>query len=164
MNPSIKTLPETNLVGMRVQTNFIDNKTQELWRIFMPKKGDIVGKVSDELYSIEIYSDLSYFERFNPASDFEKWAAVQVANFEDIPIGMKSLVIPTGLYAVFPFKGKDSEAPAMYQYILGTWLPSSVYKLDPRPHFAVMGEKYKNNDPDSEEEFWVPIKPKSGDF
>jgi AraC family transcriptional regulator len=31
--------------------------------------------------------------------------------------------------------------------------------LDQRPHVEVMGEKYKNNDPDSEEEIWIPIKP-----
>jgi hypothetical protein len=28
------------------------------------------------------------------------------------------------------------------------------------PHFEVLGDKYKNNDPSSEEEVWIPIKPK----
>ena len=75
-----------------------------------------------------------------------------------VPVGMEKLVIPTGLYAVFPFRGSESEVPKMYQYIMSDWLPNSVYELDHRPHFALMGEKYKNNDPDSEEEFWVPVK------
>jgi AraC family transcriptional regulator len=33
--------------------------------------------------------------------------------------------------------------------------------MDGRPYFALMGEKYKGEQPDSEEEFWVPVKPKS---
>jgi AraC family transcriptional regulator len=39
-----------------------------------------------------------------------------------------------------------------------TWLPDSEYRLDVRPHFEVLGEKYKNDDPESEEEIWIPIK------
>lgn len=159
INPSIRTLDETKLVGMRVHMNFIANKTQELWQRFMPRKNEIKSKGSNELYSVKVYSSSTYFDQFNSATKFEKWAAVPVAGSEDTPpMDMESLVIPAGLYAVFPFKGMASEAPAMYQYILGTWLPNSTYELDHRPHFAVMGEKYKNNDPDSEEEFWIPIK------
>ncbi|MFM9945765.1 MAG: GyrI-like domain-containing protein, partial [Bacteroidia bacterium] len=44
--------------------------------------------------------------------------------------------------------------------IYGTWIPNSEYNLDNRPHFEILGEKYKNNHPDSEEEIWIPIKPK----
>jgi AraC family transcriptional regulator len=35
-------------------------------------------------------------------------------------------------------------------------LPGSEYFLDNRPHFEVLGDKYKNNDPTSEEEIWKP--------
>ncbi|MEP1984886.1 MAG: GyrI-like domain-containing protein, partial [Maribacter dokdonensis] len=40
------------------------------------------------------------------------------------------------------------------------WIPNSEYQLDGRPHFEVLGAKYKNNDPNSEEEVWIPIKAK----
>jgi AraC family transcriptional regulator len=43
-------------------------------------------------------------------------------------------------------------------YIFNTWLPKSGYQLDRRPHFEILGEKYKNNNPDSEEEIWIPIQ------
>jgi AraC family transcriptional regulator len=43
-------------------------------------------------------------------------------------------------------------------YIFNTWLPQSNYQLAPRPHFEILGEKYKNNHPDSEEEIWIPIQ------
>ena len=47
-----------------------------------------------------------------------------------------------------------------YQYIFETWLTSSEYALDHRPYFEILGEKYKNDDPSSEEEIWIAITPK----
>ena len=73
---------------------------------------------------------------------------------------MVTIKIPEGLYAVFLYKGKASEAPKTYQYIFGNWIPNSDHTLDDRPHFALMGKKYKNEDPNSEEELWIPIKKK----
>ncbi|MDP5096829.1 MAG: GyrI-like domain-containing protein [Flavobacterium sp.] len=40
-------------------------------------------------------------------------------------------------------------------------MPNSEYQLDNRPHFEILGAKYKNNAPDSEEEIWIPIKRKA---
>jgi len=34
----------------------------------------------------------------------------------------------------------------------------SEFMLDDRPHFALMGDRYKNDDPESEEEIWIPVK------
>jgi len=73
---------------------------------------------------------------------------------------METITVPDGLYAVFLYKGPASAASNIYQYIFGTWLPNADFLLDDRPHFALMGEKYKNEDPSSEEELWIPIKPK----
>ncbi|TQE66329.1 GyrI-like domain-containing protein [Leptospira noguchii] len=42
-------------------------------------------------------------------------------------------------------------------HIFQEWLPNSGYKLEHRPHFELLGSKYKNNDPTSEEEVWIPI-------
>ena len=39
-----------------------------------------------------------------------------------------------------------------------TWLPAYGFVLANRPHFEVLGAKYKNNDPASEEEIWIPIQ------
>jgi AraC family transcriptional regulator len=46
---------------------------------------------------------------------------------------------------------------AIFQYIYSTWLPASGYALDNRPHFELLGEKYKQGSPHSEEEIWIPI-------
>jgi AraC family transcriptional regulator len=106
-----------------------------------------------------VYEPL-YFNNFNPQSEFDKWAAVEVTDFDTIPEEMEMITLPAGLYAVFLHKGPASAGPKTYQYIFGTWLPNSDFLLDSRPHVAVMGEKYKQEDSGSEEELWIPVKPK----
>jgi len=83
---------------------------------------------------------------------------IEVTNFDPIPKDFESFSLPGGRYAVFPYKGASSAASGTFQYILGTWLQDSKYTLDNRPHFEILGEKYKNEDPNSEEEIWIPIK------
>lgn len=160
MEPRIEILPETKLIGKKLEMTFADNKTGQLWQCFMPKRSTIQNTISSELYSVEIFPDTSFFTNFKPNQKFEKWAAVQVPDFDVVPSEMETLIIPEGLYAVFHYKGKGSEATATFQYIFGHWIPNSAYTLDNRPHLAIMGEKYKNEDPDSEEELWIPIKKK----
>ncbi|WLR42035.1 GyrI-like domain-containing protein [Bacillus carboniphilus] len=92
--------------------------------------------------------------------EFIKWAAVEVRDFDTIPDSMEKLIIPTGQYAVFHYRGKPSEAEGTIRFIYESWLPNSEYKLDHRPYFALMGEKYKGEAIDSEEEFWIPIQKK----
>jgi len=159
MKPEIKTLTEKKLIGKRIIMSFTKNKTYELWRNFMPRRKEIQNNIGTELYSIEVYASL-YFNNFNPDAEFEKWAAMEVTDFQTIPIEMETITLPNGLYAVFVHKGPANNGPKTYQFIFGTWLPNSDFLLDIRPHFAIMGQKYKNEGPDSEEEIWIPIKPK----
>ncbi len=136
------------------------NTTGNLWQRFMPRHREIANRAGSAFYSVEVYDDLSYFERFNPDAQFTKWAGVEVTQLPRLPEGMEILEIPAGLYAVFNYKGASGDVPEAYQYIYGTWIPQSGYDLDDRPHFAVMGEKYRLNDPASEEEIWIPIREK----
>ena len=159
MKPRIEHLEEFRLVGHKIKMSFARNLTRSLWQGFMPGLREIAA-ASKDLYSVEVFGDVRFFDHFDASKEFEKWAAVKVNDFEGIPDGMESLVIPSGAYAVFPYKGKPSEAQPTYEYIHAQWIPTSEYELDNRPHFAVMGEKYKGEDPESEEELWVPIRKK----
>ncbi len=148
---------EKKLVGKRMQMSLADNKTGELWRQFLPRRREIPHYTGTALYSVEVY-DPQYFSRFDPANAFEKWAAIEVTDFGTIPEGLEAITLPVGLCAVFVHQGLASAGRDTYRYIFGTWLPESDYVLDHRPHFAVMGEKYRNEDPGSEEEIWIPVK------
>jgi AraC family transcriptional regulator len=157
MNPKIETLLEKKLIGKKIMMSFSENKTLELWRGFMPRRQEIKNTIGSELYSLEVYPP-GYFNNFNPNTPFEKWATLEATNFDAIPNEMETIVIPTGLYAVFLHKGPASEGAKTYEHIFRTWIPNSDYIVDERPHFAVMGEKYKQDDSSSEEDIWIPIK------
>lgn len=157
MKPRVENLNEKKLIGRRMKMSPADNKTFQLWSEFMPRRKEITNKLNAELISMQIYTDALKPDDFT--QEFEKWAAVEVSDFENIPEDMETFVLPGGLYAVFDYRGSSSDA-RIFQYIFGVWLPESEYLPDDRPHFEVLGEKYKNDDPDSEEEIWIPVKAK----
>jgi len=156
MSPRIEVLSEKKLIGKRLQTSLANNKTAELWRSFMPKRTEIKNTISSDLFAVQVYEP-TYFQAFNPNAVFEKWATLEVTDFDNIPQEMEPFTLSGGLYAVFVLKGHDI---AIFDYIFRTWIPNSEYDLDNRPHFEILGAKYKKDDPNSEEEIWVPIKEK----
>ncbi|HLA55518.1 MAG TPA: GyrI-like domain-containing protein [Flavobacterium sp.] len=159
MKPRIENSPEKKLIGKRITMAFSDNTTGELWKSFMPRRKEIVNNIGNDLYSMQLYGP-QFFTSFNPDAAFEKWAAIEVTDFKTVPDGMETFILHGGLYAIFEYKGSANDASETFRYILGTWLPASEYELDERPHFEILGGKYKNNDPDSEEEIWIPIRKK----
>jgi AraC family transcriptional regulator len=156
MEYRIEQLREKKLIGKRTTMSFAANTTPDLWKSFMPRRREIIHRVGDELYSVQVYPDM-FFEKFNPQASFEKWAAMEVGAVQELLPGMETTILPAGLYAVFSYRG-PAGSPAPFQYIFQTWLPASAYRLDTRPHFELLGAKYKNHDPDSEEEIWIPVR------
>lgn len=144
---------------MKIKTSIKENKTRELWSSFKPRVKEIKHRADKNFYSIQEYPDDISLDTFTPHTQFTKWAATKVFDFENIPTGMDRLIIPEGLYAVFIHKGSVHSFHKTSQYIYGQWLPDSGYVLDQRPQFEIMTEKYLGPDhPDSEEEVWVPIR------
>jgi AraC family transcriptional regulator len=160
LQPTIKTLSEKRFVGKHLTMTFSNNQTFKLWQSFMPRRREITNNLTTELFSIQVYPPTFDFTFFNPNTEFEKWAAIEVADFYTVPNEMETYSLSGGLYAVFFYKGLNTDTK-LFQYIFGTWLPCSNYLIDNRPHFEIIGEKYKNNDSTSEEEIWIPIKPKA---
>jgi AraC family transcriptional regulator len=138
--------------------SLVNNKTSQLWSQLVPRIKEIQNKVSKDKISMQVYPPL-YYQHFNPRNEFQKWATVEVHDFQNIPDGMKTFVLEGGLYAVFDYKGSSADN-SIFQYIFSKWLPNSPYLVDDRPHFEVLGSKYRNNNPNSEEEIWIPIKEK----
>ena len=125
----------------------------------MPEMKTMLNGITTDLYSLQIYPP-GFFNQFNPRNSFEKWAAVEVGDNWTIPDGWNELHLPGGLYAVFIYHGRSTEGAAAFRYIMEEWLPQSSYQLDDRPHFELLGAKYKNDDPESEEEIWIPVRVK----
>ena len=158
MQPLIVTLKEKKIVGKTMLMTYSGNTTEKLWKSFMPERNKIINPESGDLYSIQIYPADFNFENFDLNAEFEKWAGMAVCDLSHTPEGMVSMILPAGLYAVFIHKGRASEGERTFNYIFGTWLPQSLYEVDSRPHFELLGDKYKHEEDDSEEEIWIPLK------
>ncbi|MGQ7945973.1 GyrI-like domain-containing protein [Flavobacterium sp. WC2509] len=158
MNPRIINLREKKLIGKRLTMSFTNYKVSELWKDFMPRRKQVDNNLSNDLISMTVYEP-THFLNFSPTNEFEKWATVEVSDFDNVPSKMETFTLAGGLYVVFDYKGLNTD-DSIYRYIYGEWIPNSDYDLDNRPHFEILGDKYKNGDPTSEEEIWIPIKQK----
>ena len=137
--------------------SYSNNKTFELWRKFMSRQNEITNRLNTNYYSIQVYDQLFDFTAFTPDTEFEKWAAVEVLETSFVPEGMESYILPAGPYAVFLHKGTSATFYETWKFIFQNWLPGSQYQLDNLPHFELLGDKYKREDPASEEEVWIPV-------
>ncbi|MBD0778048.1 GyrI-like domain-containing protein [Maribacter sp. ANRC-HE7] len=158
LKPRIEALKEKRLVGKHLRMSLAQNRTEELWGSFMPMIKTISNTISDNKFSLQVYPK-DYFDNFDPTIEFEKWAMVEVVDFINVPGQCSTFVLQAGLYAVFDYKGSGTNS-RIFEYIFSSWLPNSDYILDNRPHFEVLGEKYKNNHPESEEQIWIPVRHK----
>jgi AraC family transcriptional regulator len=157
---AVELVTEKKLVGQHLPMSLLEDRTKELWQGFMPRRKEIENPVSEDLISMQVYDGQLSVSDFNHSTQFTKWALVEVKDYTKIPEGMEAYILSGGLYAVFVHKGLPSAFPRTTQYIFGEWLPQSDYEVDDREHFEIMGNKYRNNDPSSEEEVWVPVKRK----
>lgn len=158
VKPRIVKIPKKKLVGKSMKMSLVNNLTGELWKSFMTERGAIKNIIGSDLYSLQIYDGIMDIENFDPAALFLKFAAIEVFDFTDVHKDFETLVLQGGLYAVFLHKGSAKDFSRTFKMIFYKWLPQSEYEIDDRPHFEVLGEKYKKDDPDSEEEVWIPIK------
>lgn len=158
MYPRIVSLPEKKLIGRSLKMSFIQNRTAELWRSFMPDRNKIKNRLTADFYSLQIFDKPFEHKKFNPNTEFVRWAAMEVSDFRDIPSNMQSYTLKGGLYAVFIHTGLPSDFKKTFDFIYNVWLPQSEFELDKREHFELLGDKYKNDDPNSEEEIWIPLK------
>jgi AraC family transcriptional regulator len=155
--PRIEQLSPKKLIGMHVRMTLAENRTADLWRTFMPRRREITYAVGTDLYSIQVYDHGWAPQTFTPHMLFNRWAAAEVSDTTNIPAGMEPFGLE-GRYAVFIHQGPPSAFMPTFRRIFQEWLPASDYVLDDRPHFEILGEKYKHDHPDSEEEVWIPIR------
>lgn len=158
--PRIVDAGERKLVGLSINTSNSENRAGELWRAFKPRVGEILHRVGDEYFSVQIYCSQITYQEFTPHTRYEKWAAVAVSEFGEIPRGMESLTVEAGRYAVFIHRGTPQMFPATAQFIFREWLPASQYDLDTRPQFEIMTPEYRPDDPNATEEVWIPLRVK----
>jgi AraC family transcriptional regulator len=124
MEPRIETISEKKLIGLRLTMSFANYRIGELWQNFMSRRKEITHNLTDDLISMALYKS-AHFAEFNAENEFERWATVEVSDFDNLPPEMETFVLPGGRYAVFDYKGLNTDS-SIFQYVLGTWLPDSA--------------------------------------
>ncbi len=157
MEYRIETINEKRLVGKQLGMSVMNDQTGALWQSFIPLMGEIKHRVGDGFYSMQIYEHVFDLRTFDPNQAFIKWAAVEVSDYDTISEGTETYILKGGSYAVFNHVGPASTFIKSLQYIHGTWLPSSDYRVDQREHFELLPAGYNPMDEDAREEIWVPI-------
>ena len=127
-----------------------------LWPKVMPQLSRVSNRKNKDLISLRSFEGIPVF---GPTADpnFTYCGGAEVAGPNE---GLEHLEIPPGTYAVFHYKGLSSDS-SVWRYIYIEWLPNSPWELDHRPHFERLGAKYKNEDPNSEEDIYIPVRPRA---
>lgn len=156
MNAIIRNIEEKRLIGMSVSMSLTKNRTEELFKSFMPRRREIGKADMERVFDLRVY-EASYFDQFDPGTPFTKWALVEALKETSTPDGMQTFILPAGKYALFHHTGRYTDT-RIFQTIFTEWLPNSGHSLDNRPHFEIMTVGKGPNDPDAEQEIWIPIK------
>jgi AraC family transcriptional regulator len=152
----IEHVAEKKLVGTKLSMSRVKGAQHIVWSQFMPRRHEIQNAITSDLISLHEYP-VGYFEKFDPTKEFDYWALQEVSNHDNIPAGLMHFTLASGDYAVFLHRGSAVDV-GLFQYIFAEWIPNSEYNIDERPHFEVLGQRYKQGDPASEEEIFIPIK------
>ncbi len=145
---------QKTFIGVHQEMSLAQNTTFQLWNGFRPLLNQIQHRVGTNLVSLQVYP-ADYFLRFEPTKTFTKWALAEVSTATQTPTGMELFTLEAGQYFVYDHKGADTQ---IFSKIFGEILPQEGFMVDHRPHFEILGERYKVNSPDSEEEIWIPVK------
>lgn len=145
------------LVGMHRDLPLADPAVAALWRAFMPRLGEIAGRADADLVSV-LVRRVGASGPPVPGEPVTRWAAATVVHDAPVPPGMRRLVIPAGEYAVFAYRGTAAGFGAAARYVYADWLPGSGWRLDDRPGFEVLPPGYRPDDPEAEEQVWVPVR------
>jgi len=156
---SIRHVAPKSLIGIGARMSIRNDATAGLWRTLMPRRREIVGRLSTSYVSMRVYAPgiASNLESML-SGDFEKWAAVEVEPGSRVPDGMRAYRLNGGDYAVFRHRGPASRFQDTMRYILADWLPASGYLLDDREHFEVLPENWAAEDDDAYEDIFIPIR------
>lgn len=150
----LDTLATTTLWGLRTTHNLLNMQNAEQWMALRGRLQGSAWAAPAHWYAVNFYPQ-DYFSRFAPENPYDLACCVAADPMATKPDFLAEVVIPAGLYAVFTYQGLPSAAP--FEWILGSWLPASAYRLAHRPHFEKLPADYRPNNPEATEEIWLPI-------
>jgi AraC family transcriptional regulator len=122
LEPKISTIAGIKLIASKCDMTFAEDKTAQLWRSFSLAIKNIPNKKITLNIQFRFFPNTNLFKNFDPTTTFQKYAAVEADISENLSESLEVLTIPAGLYAIFTYIGKPSEAEKTFYYIYYQWL------------------------------------------
>ena len=146
---------EIKIAGLRDITSISRNRIPQLWDQFLRFHGDLY-ELSKTAYSICETRQTVYTADGDVT--FSVMGGSPVPDFRNLPEALAQPPLRPGKYAVFTHRGSLEKLLQTYQYIYGTWLPSSGQRLDDRDDFEVYERKVlAMEDPENEVKLYIPV-------
>ena len=160
MKPTIKHFEKKTVLG--TQSNFISAARMEAdgavlipthWMEFNERRAELNSVVNPKTsYGIILP------KRVGQEDGMIYMSCVEVSDASHPPVGMKSLSIPAGNYAVFTYQGHISGVGEIMDEIYETWIPANEEKLRPAAHLEIYDERFDPTSVSSIVEIWVAVK------
>jgi AraC family transcriptional regulator len=156
MQPKI-VIRETDLaIGMGDSfTQGDTDKISQLWNRFIERIPEIRNA---KPYSLGVCM-ASHPDVPKKAGDtFVYVAAMPVTSIDEIPEGMVACELPQSRYALFTHKGPIADIRHTVEYIWGTWIPETEYKLKDIPDYELYDDRFDPVTASGEVDIYVPIE------
>ena len=115
-------IKEKKLIGKHTRMSFANNTTFDLWRSLMPRRKEITNNINSELISLEVFDDVSFFSAFNPNTEFNKWACIEVKDYNIVKGGRwdsEPYYLQTGACQFYPVDASNSFVGFRYVVFIG---------------------------------------------
>jgi AraC family transcriptional regulator len=134
--PTFITKPAFSVVGLRLRTKPKSPEIPKLWDEFVPRMGELPNV--SEPYA-------SYGVMIGVGDGLDYMAGNPVSEITELPAGMSRWDIAETTYAVF--ESTLSTLPETFDYIFGTWFPTSEYQHASGPLLERYGETFSPENP-----------------
>lgn len=158
MEPKIVTRDSERVIGMGGSFEQGDSQAiGKLWDRFVPVMNSIVG--GKQPYAVGVCTARHEDIPLKQGDQMIYIAGVPVPSTDIAPPpGMVACELTAGRYAVFTHKGPISDIQHTLNYIWGTWLARGEYEHRDAPDFELYDDRFSADSPDSEFDFYIPIK------
>lgn len=158
MQAKIVSLPKMYVVGMQCTTSVNNDKIEQLWKDFCPVMDTINNRKGSHYLGMGSSTEPGWKDNWSNDYEFNYMACVEVDENTIPPKNMVLKEISACRYAVFTHKGDVRNLGNTIEYIYGEWLRNCNHELIEHEDFVWYDERFKDNDPNSEVDVYIPIK------
>ena len=162
IQPKKEYLEEIILVGLKRNTNILNNFVPEMWKNFLNNQNKIKNKINDKYYCLTEY--LGEKNNILQVTAFVGAAVLKGNNAIHIPDGMHKKIIPASMYLIFSHTGKlfsekEKQLFKSYNFIYRQLLQGSEFQLNYNFSFEFYDNRFKGiYNPDSIMDIYIPFK------